>query len=164
MRKNHLLLLLMLSTAIIACKPGKQSGTGNDMKQNDVKGNSAQNDGKVDNSQVVKEQQETWTREQAQAGPADFRLVVSFISIGAGTDPDAKVLLDKFISEYVAKSGKSVKYIMIPWGREGEVDCCFNMNELTASEQKDFIESLKVEMKGKELIQINENARNRFKQ
>jgi hypothetical protein len=105
----------------------------------------------------------SWTREEAKAGPDNFRLVVSFISIGAGTDPDAKQSLDKYIAEFKTRTGKMPAYVMIPWGREGEVDCCFNMDELTASEQGDFIAGLRNTMKSRELIQINENVRNRFK-
>jgi hypothetical protein len=105
----------------------------------------------------------SWTREEAKAGPDNFRLVVSFISIGAGTDPDAKQSLDRYIAEFKTRTGKMPAYVMIPWGREGEVDCCFNMEELTASEQGDFIAGLRNTMKSRELIQINENARNRFK-
>jgi hypothetical protein len=105
----------------------------------------------------------SWTREEAKAGPDNFRLVVSFISIGAGTDPDAKQSLDRYIADFKTRTGKMPAYVMIPWGREGEVDCCFNMEELTASEQGDFIAGLRNTMKSRELIQINENARNRFK-
>ena len=80
-----------------------------------------------------------------------------------GTDPDAKTYLDSYILDYKTKKGKAVRYIMIPWGREGEVDCCFDLKDLTVSEQSDFIEGLRNTMKARELIQINENAKNRFK-
>lgn len=103
------------------------------------------------------------TREEAKQAPETFRLMVTFISIGAGTDPDGKALLDNYIAQYKIRTGKSPAYVMIAWGREGEVDCCFNMDELTTSEQADFILGLRNSMKSRELIQITENARNRFR-
>ncbi|MBK7966836.1 MAG: hypothetical protein IPK10_17305 [Bacteroidetes bacterium] len=106
---------------------------------------------------------EYWTREQAQAGPDTFRLVVSFISFGAGTDPESKTILETYVYDYKLKNNKVVSYYMIPWGREGEVDCCFLLDELNASEQNYFIEGLKKVIQGRELIQINENMKSRFK-
>ncbi len=106
---------------------------------------------------------EVWTREQAMAGPDTFRLVVSFISIGAGTDPEAKAILEAYVYDYKLKNNKVVSYYMIPWGREGEVDCCFPLDELNASEQNNFIDGLTKVIQGKELIQITENMKSRFK-
>jgi len=36
------------------------------------------------------------------------------------------------------KSGKLVKYGTLAWGREGEYDCEFSLNELNLNEQNDF--------------------------
>jgi hypothetical protein len=104
-----------------------------------------------------------WTREQAAQGPAQFKLVVSFISIGEGTDPEAAGLLAAALAEFRSSKGKSPAYIMIPWGREGEVDCCFILNELAPAEQREFIGFLKGKLALKPLIQIQENGRNRFR-
>lgn len=104
-----------------------------------------------------------WTREQAAQGPEQFKLVVSFISIGEGTDPEAAGLLAGALAEYGSSKGKSPSYIMIPWGREGEVDCCFILNELAPSEQREFIAFLKGKLASRPLIQIQENGRNRFR-
>jgi len=106
---------------------------------------------------------QVWSREQAQTGPDYFSLVVVFISKGEGTDPEARSVLEGFLSNYSHVSGKRPAYVMIPWGREGEVDCCFNLNELDVKEQGAFIESLKKAMSSRELIQVYENAKNRFK-
>lgn len=104
-----------------------------------------------------------WTREQAAQGPEKFRLVVSFISIGQGTDPEASGLLATVLAEFRAAKGKSPAYIMIPWGREGEVDCCFILNELAPAEQREFIGLIKEKLSSRPLIQIQENGRNRFR-
>lgn len=162
MRTSHLLFILLIGLGITACKSGKDSGSSNEMTEN--KGvNSSETTGIPPESAGNIQQTERWTREQAVLGPDSFRLIVTFISIGAGTDPDGKSLLDGYILDYKNKKGKAVRYIMIPWGREGEVDCCFDLKDLTVSEQSDFIDGLRNTMKARELIQINENAKNRFK-
>ncbi len=105
---------------------------------------------------------------QKEASPnkqaAVIRLAVNFISIGAGTDVDAKRVLDEYIKQYREKSGKMVSYVAHPWGREGEVENQFSLSELSEKEQSEFISGLKSALKGRELIQIEENKANRFKQ
>ncbi|MFM9055090.1 MAG: hypothetical protein ACKOQY_00145, partial [Bacteroidota bacterium] len=92
-----------------------------------------------------------------------FRLVVSLISIGEGTDPEGMRLIERYVEDFGKLSGKPLSYVLIPWGREGEVDCCFALNELTPALQVQFIEGLNERAKGRNLLQINENARNRFR-
>ncbi len=104
-----------------------------------------------------------WTREQAMQGPGSFRLVVSLISTGGGTDPQGKVLIDQYLTDYKAKTGKQVAYVMIPWGREGEVDCCFVLSGLKDAEQVDFVKGMREAFKDRPLIQIEENRKNRFR-
>ncbi|MBK9399956.1 MAG: hypothetical protein IPN36_03595 [Bacteroidetes bacterium] len=162
MRISHLLIVILIGIGMTACKSGKNSSSGNEVNENKG-GNSSETAGTPPESAGNIQQTERWTREQAALGPDSFRLIVTFISIGAGTDPDAKTYLDSYILDYKTKKGKAVRYIMIPWGREGEVDCCFDLKDLTVSEQSDFIEGLRNTMKARELIQINENAKNRFK-
>lgn len=145
-----------------SCKSGNQTSTSSEKKQESAAIVTPIGDS-TSEAKAINMQSENWTREQAQAGPDSFRLVVSFISVGAGTDPEAKAYLDKYIIDYKGNKNKMVSYIMIPWGREGEVDCCFNLKELTATEQEDFIQGLRKTMIGRELIQVNENAKNRFK-
>lgn len=72
-----------------------------------------------------------------------IRLVVTFASIGAGIDPNGKTMLDGYINSFKEKSGKLVKYGTLAWGREGEYDCEFSLNELNLNEQTDFIKGLK---------------------
>lgn len=161
---NRLSLLFIAATcSFAACKAGKQSGAapaGTTAAASPGASNSGSsavaNPMQQNNSSVL-------TQEQAKSAPATFRLMVTFISIGAGTDPDGKNRLDAYILDYKTRTGKSPAYVMIPWGREGEVDCCFSLNELSAPEQEQFIAGLRNTMTGRELIQISENARNRFR-
>ncbi len=87
--------------------------------------------------------------------PIAFRLIVSFISKGAGTDYEKKAA---FLS-YVDSHAKKPAYKIINWGREGETDYCFNLAELTA--KKDlitFIEDIKKIAAGTDMLIISENA------
>jgi hypothetical protein len=152
---------IALALAVSACKSSKDSPESTAKAETttgtEIIETTPQNSGKPLVSMEV------WTREQAKAGPDSFRLVVSFISFGAGTDPESKSILEAYVYDYKLKNNKVVSYFIIPWGREGEVDCCFPLDELNASEQKNFIEGLKNAISGRELIQINENMKSRFK-
>ncbi len=162
MKMSFICMLLLFPIGFISCKSGKDTGNGTNSSQTNQTSDTAVKTGQIGNvTEMVKT--ESWSREQANAGPDSFRLVVTFISIGAGTDPDGKAFLDNYILDFKKRSGKNISYIMIPWGREGEVDCCFTLSELSISEQTDFIEQLRRVMTGRELIQINENFKNRFK-
>lgn len=157
MRTIKIIGFISLVLSVSACKSSKESGETIKNSETETVEATPSNTGKPLVSMEV------WTREQAVAGPDSFRLVVSFISFGAGTDPESKAILDSYVYEYKLKNNKVVTYYMIPWGREGEVDCCFPLDELNASEQNDFIEGLKKAIAGKELMQINENMKSRFK-
>jgi hypothetical protein len=45
----------------------------------------------------------------------------------------------------------------VPWGREGEVDFCFRLSELSSEDQASFINEMKKAMEGRKLIQFAEN-------
>jgi hypothetical protein len=92
-----------------------------------------------------------------------YRLIVSFISIGEGTDPDARKIMDGVIEKWNQKTGKSIEMVAMPWGREGEVDFCFRLNELSTDDQVTFVKDLKKSMEGRSLIQFAENQEGRFK-
>jgi hypothetical protein len=51
----------------------------------------------------------------------------------------------------------------LAWGREGEFDCEFSLNELNLNEQTDFVKGLKKLFEGNQLVQIEENKPSRFK-
>ena len=91
------------------------------------------------------------------------RLVVTFASIGAGIDPNGKIQLDGYINSIKEKTGKLVTYGKLAWGREGEYDCEFTLNELNLNEQVDFVKGLIKRFEGNQLVQIEENKASRFK-
>lgn len=157
MRTLKIIGFVVLAISLNACKSSKNSSDDANKSETEIVESTPSNPTRPLVSMEV------WTREQAMAGPDTFRLVVSFISIGAGTDPEAKAILEAYVYDYKLKNNKVVSYYMIPWGREGEVDCCFPLDELNASEQNNFIDGLTKVIQGKELIQITENMKSRFK-
>lgn len=157
MRTINILGILVLIMSLSACKSSKKAEEPVVVKETTKEEITPVSSGKPLVSMEI------WNREQAKAGPDSFRLVVTFISIGAGTDPESRGILEAYVYDYKLKKGTPVSYFMIPWGREGEVDCCFPLNELTSSEQLNFIEGLKKAITGHELIQVNENMKSRFK-
>ena len=163
-----ILLMAMSILSLSSCKTNKESGS-EKSETTSTKNNSStatspsSSEGSGSTMNMPQSTPKSLTREEAKSAPEFFRLMATFISIGAGTDPDAKVLLDNYIADYKVRTGKMPTYVMIPWGREGEVDCCFKLDELSTAEQSEFITGLRNSMKGRELIQINENAKNRFR-
>jgi len=125
------------------------------------------NPSKKANSVIITEVEESQRADQTEMPPAsmekNIRLVVTFASIGAGIDPNGKTMLDGYINSFKEKSGKLVKYGTLAWGREGEYDCEFSLNELNLNEQTDFLKGLKKLFEGNQLIQIEENKSSRFK-
>jgi hypothetical protein len=91
------------------------------------------------------------------AGPEKFRLIVSFISIGMGTDRKAAEVFQGYLNEYREKTHKKIERIAAPWGREGEVDYCFRLDELSPAEQAEFISGLRDRLSFSELVQFAEN-------
>ncbi len=84
----------------------------------------------------------------------NYRLVISFISIGTGIDGDSHDAIKKFIADHAKKPAVET----FRWGREGEVDYCLQLKELSSKEQKAFVEEIKKLAGKSELVQISENA------
>ena len=97
------------------------------------------------------------TDPQPDKKPAPCRLLMTFISIGEGPDFQAKDKLDNFISQWEIDTQRGVDYEIRGWGREGEADYCFMLNELGADEQQRFINGATAAVEGSELVKISEN-------
>ncbi|HXB41373.1 MAG TPA: hypothetical protein VNZ49_12580 [Bacteroidia bacterium] len=82
-----------------------------------------------------------------------YRLVVSFISKGAGTDYKTADKVKEFIESHPKKPAFEVK----TWGREGEKDYVLLLKELTSDEQKVFVEEIKKLVSSSDLVFVKEN-------
>jgi hypothetical protein len=85
---------------------------------------------------------------------SNSRLLVSFISIGQGADQQAREKFDKFLKEQTVL----VNYEGINWGREGEMDYCFTLGELSPAQQAEFVKKVKALIGENKLVLISENV------
>lgn len=87
--------------------------------------------------------------------PITYRLIVSFISKGAGTDSEKRIA---FLA-YVVSHPKKPAYKTVIWGREGEADYCFTLSEFSSKKELiSFIEDIKKIAAGTDMVKISENA------
>lgn len=79
---------------------------------------------------------------------------VSFISGGAGIDRNVQRNFESFLkSEY-----PNISYEKIIRGREGELDYCFKLSDLSATRRATFIEGSKQILTRSSLVEISENS------
>jgi hypothetical protein len=102
----------------------------------------------------AKEHSET-VQDEMQA--MNYRLSISFISIGEGPDFNAKQSFDKLVIEWEGKIGKRIEFEQYPWGREGELDLCSQLVDLKPDQQFEFITQIKETIGSSKLVQITEN-------
>lgn len=95
---------------------------------------------------------------RAQAEERKSRLIVSFYSICCGIDSAAKERLDKFLSRYEKAERVRITKESIRWGKEGEIDYCFKLSNLSSRKQKRLISEIKSLLKESTLVRIEENA------
>ncbi len=82
-----------------------------------------------------------------------IRLIVSFISKGAGIDHAAQANLDKWLSKNI-----DVEYYMTHTGREGEMDYCFVLNSRNASGQQKVVSDVRGVIGINDRVFIKENV------
>jgi hypothetical protein len=85
-----------------------------------------------------------------------YRLGLSFISYGAGTDGKVYQKVDSFFKA----QPKKLICVDQPWGREGEMDRFYTLKELNEQAQSELIVQLKQLCKGNEMVIISENVEN----
>ncbi|MBI4931886.1 MAG: hypothetical protein HY841_14080 [Bacteroidetes bacterium] len=83
-----------------------------------------------------------------------YPLVISFYSKGGGIDSKVNGEFEKFLTSY----SKKIVYEPTHWGREGEVDYCLKLSELSTAEQTDFVKKAKEVLSKSALVHINENT------
>jgi hypothetical protein len=72
-----------------------------------------------------------------------FDVIISFISKGEGIDNKLKDKIDGAVSSFNAKHKLKIKSNGLSWGREGEIDYNFILKNLSTSQKKEFISSMK---------------------
>lgn len=87
---------------------------------------------------------------------ADQYFTVSLYSTGTGVQPGTKNIVAETIKSY-QKKGYEIIYSATPWGREGEVDYCFELQKLDPKVYKSFFTELSTLLKDKQ-VHIKEKA------
>ena len=113
------------------------------------------------NAVLVPDSAKIAEKQQAILAEPTHRLVVSFISIGEGTFSKGREQLNEHIETFQIKNKIYLNHVSKAWGREGESDVIFSLEELTAEQQVDFINGIKELFKGNQLILIEENSQAR---
>ena len=109
------------------------------------------------NNQTADEIAMTFEKNAAESQNQNYRLIVSFISIGEGVDPKGREMLDNRVNSWNGEKGERIQMETVPWGREGEADFCFTLKELSPKEQEAFVKEIKSMYQDNKLVQISEN-------
>lgn len=97
------------------------------------------------------------TAQKPSNGPyPDQNFKVSFYSIGTGIDKPAQNFLDNLIKKYT-KDGAALPHMKTGWGKEGEVDYCFRLQDWDPEVFKKFFEELNAGLKDKQ-VHITKNV------
>jgi hypothetical protein len=98
------------------------------------------------------------TEKTTGPAPTTYRAIVSFGSSGSGIDTKTVASLESYIMSFGKAEGKTLTYDKVNWGKEGEVDYCFPLSELSNGRQKDFVNGLINLTKSAKVVSIQENA------
>lgn len=88
----------------------------------------------------------------------NMRFIVSFISIGSGTDREAIRQFEAYVLKFEEKNKVKLNVQKTNWGREGEIDYCFKLSEVKAKQQEAFIEETKELLKNSTRVRYMENS------
>ena len=85
-----------------------------------------------------------------------YRFTISFFSKGGGTDRKARSKFESFLENFNKKNEVNLQFIKTSWGREGEVDYCFQLEELKKKKQIAFIKECEDLLKDSKLVHFQE--------
>ncbi|MGV3630109.1 MAG: hypothetical protein ACO1O6_02835 [Bacteroidota bacterium] len=88
----------------------------------------------------------------------NMRFIVSFHSIGSGINREALKLFDAFIPGFEEKNKVKLTIQKTRWGKEGEIDYCFKLDELKPKLQEAFISETKELLKDSKWVLYKENS------
>ena len=90
----------------------------------------------------------------AHAQNANDTFVVSFISIGAGTDYKSKARLDLYVKEFEQTEQVQLNVTVKHWGKEGETDYTYDLKNLSKKQCKAFTENIEAMFLKNNLVKI----------
>ena len=102
----------------------------------------------------VADQNQTTMKDQVSQEPLNYPLVVSFYSPGDGINHEAH---EEFLG-YAGDYELALDEAKTPWGREGEVDYCLALTELSDAQKAVFIADVKAMLAETNKVRILENS------
>ncbi len=89
---------------------------------------------------------------------ARYALVVTTVSIGQGTDPDARRKFETILDRFERDNGVRLSVRSADWGKEGEEDYCYPLSEVPPAKAKALVQELRASFAGNEMLTIAEDA------
>lgn len=105
-----------------------------------------------------KQNESTASNPSTHPNESNHYYIISFYSIGSGIDEKIKLKLDQFIQEFEQKEKVKLSYKITNWGREGEIDYCFELTELSSNHKDQFIYESKKILETSKLVNIKEDS------
>ena len=90
--------------------------------------------------------------------PSKDTLLVSFISIGAGTDHKAEDRLRLLVKDFELKNKVQFIVTIRNWGREGETDYSYDLTTLSKKQCKDFVDRITKMFQENNLVKIRRSS------
>jgi hypothetical protein len=97
-------------------------------------------------------------RKSGTPEPGVYRFTVSFYSPGNGIDHAVKGKYDNFVADFGKRHKVKLQHETVSWGREGEVDYCFPLTELSTTDQAAFVKESLAILKASERVNTKENT------
>ena len=135
-------LVLIVCLGLLSCKNGEQikSETSTERTAEKVKDMSSETSTDSEKDKVY-----------------DF--IVSFISKASGIDHSIKAKVDAEIAAFEKANKLTVSNEQIRWGREGEIDYCFDLKELSTTQKKEFIAKISEVVGKTDMVHLTESAK-----
>ena len=158
-------LMLAILIAAVSCKSSKKNPNTNVVEEVKLSDAAVQTEPvevtyadpkqqKAHEANMAKEEAPVVEKEKIISYP----LSVSFFSIGTGTDGPMMQRFKDFITKYNKEYNVELVYELNNWGREGEVDFCFQLTELSSNQQAEFIGKSQKLLAESKLVHVAENA------
>jgi len=140
------IIIFMSSLLVCACNNSKKVTNEKNEEENNHK------------DKVINSSDEHPEADSSNTSPSDSSdLVITFSSRGEGINGNAVETLNSFIDEFESQYDVSIEFNINNWGREGEKDYCFNLENLNSKIKGSFIAESKGLLEEKNLVTITEN-------
>ena len=141
------LTVLSLSTSI-ACKSSKQKNSAPAQASTENRATTVVDEVKTGDTATASSVPE----------PSTYGFTVSFYSTGGGTDSKMIDRFNAFVASYEKEKNVTLAHETNGWGREGEVDYCFKLAELSEKERIDFSQQAMKLLSESQLVHYMQNG------